>query len=576
MFWVAVVCLLVATTLQLVFARVTGGLVDGTLASIDLEVSKNLPLSDWPIYRIGLFLGVTILMLFSATFFEMNLFYRSGEKAAARLRMDLFSHLVGLPVAFFDRVRAGELSSRVLADVAMIQELWVNDVRQIIKFTVLALGAVLMMFVTSARLSMFVFVLAPPVVLLAVVLGRSIRSRTIHVQEKLAGASVILDESLQGIRSVKAFSNERYESRRFQSAIMEFLTPALSLARFRAVFVSGILVVMLLAGVFLMWYGSRQIQLRRLTPGEFTSYMFFLGFAGSSGAMLADLAGKIYRMLGAAGRVAVLLREPAEKVRAASDQIPESELSGRLKGTLEFRNVSFCYPSRPDAMVMSDLSLKVGDGRRVALVGPSGSGKSTLVSLLFGLYQPDSGEIWIGGRPATGYPLSWLREHMALVPQEVLLFGGSVAENIAYGRPGASHEEIVEAARQANCLEFIKRLPREFETPLGDRGVQVSGGQRQRIAIARAILRDPAILVLDEATSSLDSENERLVRNALGDLMKNRTSLIIAHRLSTVQEVDEIFVMRDGKIVDRGRHSELYDRDGYYRTLCQQALEGLA
>lgn len=566
MLFTAALCLLgVSLLMYLGFALAVGGLVDGTLGDyMGVEAAKGW-MTSWGINQWALLLFAVVLINMLSSFFESYWFQVIGERAAAVLRSRLLDRLVHLPMSFFSMNRAGDLASRILADVSLLQEGWVNDMRNAISYLAMASGSVVMLFVISPTLAVFVFVIAIPIIVVAACFGKKIGGEARRVQDQLGQTSVIAEEAIHGIHRVKTFANESYENRRFAEAISGYLDSALRVARHRAGLFSGVLFILMSSSVFLMWYGSRLIQQGRLTPGDFTTFMFFLGFLGNAGGLLAQLVGRIHRMTGAAQRVNALLAESIEKTSAKGDSMASPVPMG---GEIEFRGVSFRYPGREQVPVLKGIDLRLEAGQCVALVGPSGAGKSTLTALLFRLFEPTGGVLMIDGKDAREHSLTWLRGQMAMVPQEVLLFGGTVAENIGYGRPGASRGEIIEAARRANATEFIEKLPQGFDTPAGDRGTQFSGGQRQRIAIARAILRDPAVLVLDEATSSLDTENERLVREAMDDLIQERTTLVIAHRLSTVRRADKIIVMREGGIVEQGTHEELYASGEFYRELC--------
>ncbi len=559
---------------HLVFVVAAGWLVDNTLGALGMEVAAG-PGDGRPlgIDGVGGILFAIMVATLYCTYVDMSGFIQLGERAAARLRERLFGRLIHLPMTFFEASRIGDLSSRLLADVALLQETWTNDLRTYAKNVLMLLGAVGLLFVLAPKLGGLVLLTVVPIVAVSAWSGSRIRRESASVQERLSRTSVIIEEVLTGIRSVKTFANEPLEAARFHGAITDFLRPAVRVARHRAGYVCLILLVLFSCIILLMWYGSREIASRHLTVGDFTAFMSALVLAATAGGLLAELVGRFQRMGGATARVLALLEEPTERLDGGTFS---PEPGRRLEGRVTFRGVRFRYPSRPGAVVLEDFDLDIRPGERVALVGPSGAGKSTATSLLFRLHDPEAGELLIDGRPARDYPLGWLRNQMAMVPQEVLLFGGSLAENIAYGRPGADREAIEEAARQANALDFIRRMPEGFETRVGDRGVQLSGGQRQRIAIARAILKDPAILVLDEATSSLDSENERLVREALEGLTRSRTTLVIAHRLRTVREADRIVVLRDGRICESGNHESLYEAGGHYRMLCDAEGSGLA
>lgn len=569
---VAVFHLAVGIIGHLVFVLGAGWLVDSTLDALGLEAAVEGVTDPAGIDRVGVTLFLVMVVTLFCTYVDMSGFIASGERAAARLRDRLFAHLIELPMAFFESTRTGDLSSRLLADVALLQETWTNDLRTYAKNVMMLIGAVILLFVLSPRLGGVVLLTVLPIVAVSVWSGSRIRSASASVQEKLSRTSVIIDEVLTAIRSVKTFANEAHEAGRFHRAIEDFLRPAVKVARLRAAYVCLILLVLFSCIILLMWFGSREIAAQHLSVGDFTAFMSALVLAATAGGLLAELVGRFQRMGGATRRVLELLEQRREDLSGSAIR-PQAD--SRLRGAVDFHGVRFRYPMRLDSVVLEDFNLSMSPGERVALVGPSGAGKSTVTSLLFRLHDPERGEILIDDRPASDYPLGWLRGQMAMVPQEVILFGGTLAENIGYGRPGAGLAEIEEAARRANAWEFIRRLPEGLETRVGDRGTQLSGGQRQRIAIARAILKDPAILVLDEATSSLDSESERLVQEALEDLARSRTTLVIAHRLRTVREADRIVVLRGGRIEESGPHDSLYAADGYYRALCDADGEGV-
>ncbi|NOY00940.1 MAG: ABC transporter ATP-binding protein [Verrucomicrobia bacterium] len=564
LFACALALLAVSLLMYLAFAIAVGKLVDGAIGNhLELDSTEGW-MATWGINQWALFLFALVLVNMISSFFETCWFQLIGERAAVELRTQLFDRLMYLPMGFFSMNRAGDLASRVLADVGLLQEGWINDVRNGLSYIAMGLGSVTMLFVISPSLAVFVFLIGFPVIAVSIWFGRKIGADSKRVQDKLGQTSVISEEAIHGIHRVKTFTNEDYENRKFRAALSEYLSLAKRVAINRAGLFSGILFILMSSSVFLMWYGSLQVQQGKLSPGDFTSFMFFLGFLGNAGGLLAQLTGRVHRMTGAAQRVCDLLNEKPEKFTG------ENTPTERMTGDIEFCDVSFSYPGRAQLSVLNNINLHLKAGECVAIVGPSGAGKSTLTALMFRLFEPSQGILKIDGRNAEEHSLKWLRQQMAMVPQETLLFGGTLEENISYGRPGASRKEIIKAARQANAMEFIERLPDNLDTPAGDRGTQFSGGQRQRIAIARAILRDPAVLVLDEATSSLDTENERLVRDALEGLIQKRTTLVIAHRLSTVRRADKIIVMKEGRIVEQGSHDELYAANGFYRHLCDE------
>ena len=377
-----------------------------------------------------------------------------------------------------------------------------------------------------------------------------------------------MEETLQAIASVKAFANEAFERDRYQRTNEGALATSLTAVRWRAAFFAVFTVSMFGGMVIVLWFGAQLLQTGQITAGELTRFVLYSTFVAGAMGQAAELYSQVQKTVGASQRVREILREEPEILLPTKSAPPLETKSRRLRGEVELQDVTFRYPSRPEVTVLTNISLKAQPGEVTALVGPSGAGKSTLTALLFRFYAPERGSVLIDGRNANEFDLTTLRGQMALVPQDVLLFGGSIAENIRYGKPGATMEEVRAAAQKANAAEFIDRFPEGYGTVVGDRGIKLSGGQRQRVAIARAILKDPAILILDEATSSLDSESERLVQDALERLMTGRTTFVIAHRLATVRRADQIIVLDQGRMVERGTHDELSQNpDGLYRRL---------
>lgn len=507
--------------------------------------------------------AVLALQAFIA-FFRVQGFIRSGESALNRLRQDLFAHVVRLPMAFYQEQRAGALSNRISADLGVVRDTLLNTVPQAVRQTVILIGGLIFIFIASWKLSLIMLGSVPIVVLAIAFFGRKVRGFSKAAQDSLAEAGTVIEETVQGIADVKAFTNESFEGKRYDRALKSFFGVTLRGARSRAAFLSFIIFALFGTIAFVAWYGARMLATGEISNGNFVSFILFSIFVGASLGSFPEIISQFQQTSGATERLRELLDEKPER--------SDGDASVRIQGAMAFEMISFRYPSRPDVQVLEDVCFELSPGQRVALVGPSGAGKSTAFSLILGFNQADSGRILFDGQASSDLSLQALRSQIAIVPQEVMLFGGSIRENIEYGKPGASLEEIISAASLANAHEFISQLPEAYETLVGPRGTKLSGGQRQRIAIARAILADPRILLLDEATSALDSESERLVNEALERLMQGRTSLVIAHRLSTVRHADKILVFNHGKIVESGTHEELIARDGTYRLLVETQL----
>ena len=400
----------------------------------------------------------------------------------------------------------------------------------------------------------------PVLVLFALIFGKFIRRLSKKTQDELAAANVIVEETLQSISTVKSFVGEAYEVNRYGKGLEKVVRVALAAAKYRGAFISFIIFALFGGIVGVMWYGTSLVASGEMSVGELVSFVLYTTFIGGSIAGLGDIYSQLQKAIGSSERVVELLAEEEEAGIGA-------QIIG-IKGTIDFDEVGFQYPTRTEVEVLKGVSFQIQSGEKVALVGPSGAGKSTIIHLLLRFYEVTTGQIRIDGEPITHWNLASLRSKIGIVPQEVLLFGGSIRENISYAKPTATEEEIILAAKKANAWQFISQFPEGLDTLVGERGIKLSGGQRQRVAIARAILKDPAILILDEATSSLDAESEALVQEALNELMKGRTTLIIAHRLATIRKVDRIYVLTDGKIVEQGSHQELVqDSSGIYANL---------
>lgn len=512
---------------------------------------------------------LSIQMIFSYT--RIYLFTFVSENAMADMRKDIYKRMIMMPMEFFAQRRVGELTTRISADVSQIQDMVSSSLAELLRgLLTLIIGLGLIIYI-SFKLALVMLAVVPFIVVIGVVFGRRIRGLSRSAQDKLADSGIVVQETLQGISNVKSFSNEWFELGRYTRAVADMVKLSVRSAKARGMFVSFLMFSVFGAIVLVVWYGTRLMQAGTLTIGDLTAFVVYTAFVGGTMAGFAELFSQFQKSLGATQRVRELLHETTETVEIDHKPVdPQFRLDGRV----DFSHIAFSYPSRPETMVLKDVNIKALKGQTIAIVGPSGAGKSTIVSLLLRFYEPEAGQILFDGRDATTFPISELRKQMALVPQDVMLFGGTIFENIAYGRHNASLEEVEEAARKANAHEFITSFPEGYQTLVGERGIKLSGGQRQRIAIARAILKDPVILLLDEATSSLDSESEALVQEALNKLMVGRTSFVVAHRLSTIRNADNIIVLEDGKVVENGTHKELIALDeGLYKNLTRLQLE---
>jgi ATP-binding cassette, subfamily B, bacterial MsbA len=490
-----------------------------------------------------------------------------GSRIVTDLRVRLYGHLLDLSLSFYDRRRAGDLMSRLSADTALMQDILSNGLLVFLQQVIMLVGVVVVVVLINWHLALAAFVLMPGISLIAIVMGRRIRALAERSQAQLGEASVVVEETLSAMRIVKAFGREPYEFRRYESAVQSSFRLGLATARLRSGFGSLMIASSFIALGTVLWLGGHEVLAGRLTAGGLISFLLYMTFLVGPLESLSGLYSQFQQAAGGAARVfEVLDIVPSIVDRADAVDLPPAS------GLVEFRDVTFTYgPDYPN--VLTDVSITARPGQRLALVGPSGAGKTTLVSLLPRFYEPAHGVIQIDGRDISSVTIDSLRRTIAIVPQDPTLFGGTVRENIAYGRTSATMSEMEAAALAANAHAFVTALPDGYDTLVGDRGVRLSGGQRQRIAIARALLRDPRILILDEATSALDNESEALVQEALERLMVGRTSLVIAHRLTTVENADWIVVLDEGRVVEEGTHAGLMTREGLYSRLYLRSFD---
>jgi ABC-type multidrug transport system fused ATPase/permease subunit len=521
---------------------------------------------------IGMLLVITLLVQSVFSYFRTVLFVNVTEKSLAALRQHTYNHLIKLPLRFFEKRRVGELNSRISSDISLLQETLTTTLAEFIRQLIIIIGGISLLVVTSVKLTLFMLAILPAISLLSVVFGRFIRKFSKQVQSEIADSNTIVEETLQGIQSVKTFTNEFFEIFRYKKRTEEIATIGMKSGQYRGAFSAFIIFGLFGAMVAVIWKGAILLSEGAINSGELFSFVVYSGFIGGTIGGLANVYTKIQRFIGATEDLFVIFDEKEENITQIDCNV---DSKNEILGNVELKNLSFAYPTRPDEEVLQNINISIKANQLVALVGSSGSGKSTIASLLLQLYKTEKGEILFDNKDSSEFELSALRYQISLVPQDIFLFGGTIRENIAYGKSNSTEDQIKEAAKQANALEFIDRFPEGFETIVGERGTQLSGGQRQRIAIARAVLKNPKVLILDEATSSLDSESERLVQDALEKLMLDRTSIVIAHRLSTIRKADQIFVIDKGRIVERGTHEQLIQENkGIYKNLSELQYTG--
>lgn len=547
--------LLISSGASLMFPKFLGNMVDlGNKGKMLSEISRT-----------GLILLVILVVQAVFSYMRTRIFVLVTEKTLASIRQHVYNHLIRLPMSFFAERRVGELNSRISSDISLLQDSLTGTLADFLSQVLIITGGITLMMISSFKLTLFILAIIPAMALFAFFSGRAIRRYSKKAQSYVAESNTIVEETLQGIQNVKAFTNEMFEINRYREKTDEVAKAGIKGGKYQAA-ISFIVLGFFVSMAAVIWRGAILISKGQMEAGQLFSFVIYSGFIAGNIAGMAGVYTRLQKTIGAAEKLLLLLDEPTEN----TDEEYEPDPVNILHGQITFDRVEFKYPSRDEITVLKDVSFTIDPGQQIALVGPSGAGKSTIVSLLLKFYEPLKGKILFDQRDSNSFPLTSLREQMAIVMQDVFLFGGTIRENISYGKPGAGEQEIIDAAIQANAWDFIRSFPDKLDTIVGERGIQLSGGQKQRIAIARAVLKNPRILILDEATSSLDSESERLVQEALEKLMQCRTSLVIAHRLSTIRNADKIIVLDGGKIVEQGTHDELIKKEnGLYKTLTE-------
>jgi ATP-binding cassette, subfamily B, bacterial len=537
-----------------------------------VDIMQNKSKHGWTMDNIKVMLFTLFVLQGVMSYARVMLFARVSESGLADLRLALYRKMMSLPISFFEQSRVGELVSRVTADTEKLYNTFSVTLAEFIRQIIVLVVGIAFLAYTAQKLALIMILTFPVIVIGAIFFGKYIRKLSKERQDEVAETNTILNETIQSINAVKAFTNEWFELRRYGNVNDKVVKVSMKFASRRALFATFIITVLFGALFFIIWQGAMMVGTGEMTAGGLIQFVSYTATIGGAIAALGSFYPELMGSIGATERVREILNKESE---VDVKDVP-MQPARRLSGNIELKDVRFRYPTREDIEVLKGVNLTIKSGQKIALVGTSGAGKSTIMQLILRFHQATEGSIFVDGKDMQSYDISDYRQNLALVPQEVLLFGGTIRENILYGKPDATDDEIIEAAKQSNSWEFISQFPEGLGTIVGERGIKLSGGQRQRIAIARAILRNPSILLLDEATSSLDAESEKVVQDALNVLMEGRTSIIIAHRLATIREVDKIYVLDGGKIVEEGTHDELYEKEnGIYAGLAKLQFDAV-
>ena len=551
------VAMLINSLTGLALPAVAGSLIDTVFVKGDATGLNNATL-----LLVGAFVVQAIAM-----FVQNFLLTYTGERVVTNLRIKLYTHLQKLPLGFFNERRTGDLISRLTNDVSQVQSAVTSNLISLAGSLVTLIGGVIIIVTRDWRLTLLILAVIPVLSFFAIFIGTRLKKLSQAVSTELGEATNTLEETLSNEKTVKAFTREDYEVGRYSGRVENVFRLAIRRARLQSSFMALMTFLSFTAVAVVLWFGGHEVLAGHITPGELVSILIYMGVVAAPIGSLAGLYGEFQKALGSGERIFSLLDEPITVT-----DIPAARLLPPLEGELRFENVGFAYSE--NTLVLHNLSFEAKPGQVLALVGPSGAGKTTIANLIPRFFDPTEGRILVDGYDIREVQVKSLREQISTVLQEPVLFGSTIRENIIYGRLDATQAEIIEAARAANALEFIEKLPEKFDSVVGERGVKLSGGQRQRIAIARAILRNPRILILDEATSSLDNESESLVQEALDRLMRTRTTVVIAHRLSTIENADKIVVIDQGRVVEEGNHGVLMEKEGlYYRLYTRNFTE---